>query len=183
MNVALPSESFRAPVVVELGLVEPVPIGRPALLSLQLGTARRFGAEDIGETGMCGGWAGTERGHAWNDGVDATLVVATRHHPGPVELTVEVEPYVTRQNPVQELTLYANGARAGYWRLSQRDVTPLTAWIDPGWWRDLNDRAVLRLVFHMPQSISPAELGECNDLRQLGLSFRSIVLMPSRIEA
>ena len=167
-------------VVRPLNSGEPVPIGRPAILSLQPGVCRRFGAEDIGETGMVQGWAGVEPGHAWNDGVDAVLLVGTRLEPGPVELEIEVEPYVTRQNPVQELTLYVNGARAGYWRMSARVVTALTAWIDPGWWRVVNDRAVLRLVFHMPQAISPAELGECDDLRQLAASFRSVQLRAAK---
>lgn len=171
MSALLHADAFR-----------PVPIGRPALLSLQAGTPRRFGVEDIGETGMLSGWAGAEPGHAWNDGVDATLLVATRRQPGPVELVFSVEPYVTRQNPSQELTLYANGARAGYWRLGRREVVSLSAWIDPGWWREVAERAVLRLVFHMPQSVSPAELGECQDFRRLGLSFRDIAISPSRME-
>lgn len=158
----------------------PVPIGRPAILSLQPGVPRCFGSDDIAETGMLQGWASCERGHAWNDGPDATLLVATRRRPEASELVVAVEPYVTRQNPTQDLTLYANGARAGFWRLSVREVTHLAAWIDPAWWREVGDRAVLRLVFHMPQSVVPHEIGDGDDRRQLGFSFRSLALMAAK---
>ena len=161
----------------------PISIGRPAMLSLTPGVMRAFGSEDIGEAGLLTGWAATEAGHAWNDGVDATLLIATRRQPGSTELELFVEPYVTRQNPMQDLTLYVNGARAGYWRMQEREVTRLVAWIDPSWWREVHDRAVLRLVFHMPQSASPAQLGDGFDLRQLGLSFRSIALLTSSTEA
>ena len=179
MSVVPHPETMRSPAL----MAEPFSIGRPAMLSLQPGVTRRFGIEDIGETGMLAGWAGSESGHAWNDGVDATLLVATRRAPGPMDLEIHAEPYVTRQNPLQELTLFANGARVKFWRLSHRDVTRMTGWIDPCWWREVHDRAVLRLVFHMPQSVSPHELGECADLRQLGFSFRSIALLPSLLEA
>jgi hypothetical protein len=162
---------------------EPVPIGRPSMLSLQPAVARAFGVEDIADAGLLAGWASSEPGHAWNDGVDATLLVATRHRPGPCDLVIEAEPYITRQNPVQEITLFANGARVGFWRLSQRQVVRMTAWIDPQWWRETHDRAALRLVFHMPQSVCPTEIGDGCDLRQLGFSFRSIVLLASRSEA
>jgi hypothetical protein len=59
----------------------------------------------------------------------------------------------------------------------------MAAWIDPQWWRETHDRAALRLVFHMPQSVSPSEIGDGGDLRQLGFSFRNIVLLASRSEA
>ena len=162
---------------------DPVPIGRPSMLSLQPTVTRACGVEEIADAGMVSGWATSEPGHAWNDGVDATLLVATRHRPGPCDLVIEAEPYITRQNPVQDITIFANGARVGFWRVSQRQVVRMTAWIDPQGWRETHDRAALRLVFHMPQSVSPSELGECNDLRQLGFSFRSIVLLASRSEA
>jgi hypothetical protein len=177
MSAVLQSDGFRA-----APGAEPVPIGRPAMLSLQPGVTRAFGPEDIGEAGLLSGWAAAEAGHAWNDGADATLLIATRPKPGAFELEIEAEPYITRQNPTQELTLFANGARAGFWRISNRDVTRMTAWIDPMWWREHHERAVLRLVLHMPQSVSPRDLGDGEDLRQLGFSFRRIGLVQSRME-
>jgi hypothetical protein len=152
------------------------------MLSLPSGASRLFGAEDIGETGMLAGWSDVEPGHAWNNGIDATLLVATRPTPGPAELVISLEPYVTRQNPFQELTLYANGARAGFWQFSRREVESISAWIDPFWWRELHDRAVLRLVLHMPQAVCPREIGDGEDMRKLAFSFRSITLLPSDVE-
>lgn len=163
-------------------VAEPTPIGSPAMLSLRTGIARRFGPEDIGATGMLAGWSDVEPGHAWNNGIDATLIVAAVEPPGPAELEISLEPYVTRQNPMQELTLYANGARAGYWQFSQREVTRIAAWIDPFWWRARHDCAVLRLVLHMPQAVCPREIGDGQDMRRLAFSFRSIILRQSTVD-
>ena len=152
------------------------------MLSLQPGASRAFGAEDIAATGLLAGWSDVEPGHGWNNGIDATLLIATRPSPGPMELAISLEPYVTRQNPFQELTLYANGARAGYWQFSRREVETITAWIDPFWWRTHHDRAVLRLVLHMPQAVCPREIGDGEDMRKLAFSFRSIALQVSEME-
>lgn len=177
MSAALQMDGFHPPtsseVVVSL---------RPPRLSLPVGARRAFGMQDIGASGMLAGWAQCEAGHVWNDGPDATLLVATRRQPGPVELEIVVEPYVTRQNPAQEMTLFASGARVAFWRAASREILTLRAWIDPLWWRDAHDHAALRLVFHMPQSVSPFEIGDGDDMRQLGFSFRSIELKPSRQE-
>lgn len=108
------------------------------------------------------------------------MLVATRRSPVEYDLEIQAEPYVTRQNPVQELTLYANGARAGFWRFSKREVIRFSACIDPMWWREQGDRSVLRLVFHMPQSVAPNDIGDGQDMRQLGFSFRSLTLIPTR---
>ncbi len=177
MSAVLSPDVFRQTTV-----AEPVPIGRPAMLSLQPSVARLFGAEDIAETGMLAGWSDVEAGHAWHNGIDATLLVATRQRPGPAELEIGLEPYVTRQNPMQEMTLYANGARAGYWQFDRREVVRVNAWIDPGWWREVHERAVLRLVMHMPQAVCPREIGDGEDMRRLAFSFRTITLLPSRME-
>lgn len=152
----------------------------PQALALEIGVTRHFGLRDIGETGLLSGWASGEFGHAWNDGIDATLLVSMPHRPGPLMLELEVEPFVTPQNPVQDLTVFASGARAGFWRVAKRQVIRLATWIDPACWRDAPSGAAMRLVFHMPLSVSPQELGTCNDLRQLGFNFRSIT--PTRSE-
>jgi hypothetical protein len=149
-------------------------------LVLDIGVTRHFGLRDIGEAGLLSGWARGEYGHAWNDGIDATLLLALPHRPGPMALDFEVEPFVTPQNPVQDLTIFASGARAGFWRVTKRQVTRISTWIDPVWWRDTPEGAAMRLVFHMPLSVSPQELGTCNDLRQLAFNFRSIT--PTRSE-
>jgi hypothetical protein len=168
------AELLRPPV-----LAEAVPLGRPSLLWLQPGLPRSFGTEDIGSGGLVSGWAAPEPGHTWNDGIDATLRIALRRADQPLSLTLAAEPFVTRQNPTQDVTIYANGARAGFWRLTERHVTQMVAWIDPIWWRLQDGGSVLRIVVHLPQSVSPAELGSGEDVRQLGLSCRSILLTPA----
>lgn len=159
-------------------MAEPVPLRRLSMLWLQPGETRHFGTEDIGHAGLVGGWAGAEPGHAWNDGFDATLRIATDRADQPMLLMLAAEPYVTRQNPNQDVTVYANGARAGFWRLTIREVAQMPIWIDPSWWTTQGSHAELRLVVFLPQSVSPRELGDGEDMRLLGLSFRSLTLVP-----
>jgi hypothetical protein len=159
-------------------LAEPLSVRRLSMLWMQPGETRHFGTEDIGTAGLLAGWAAAEPGHAWNDGFDATLRIATDRADQPMLLTLAAEPYVTRQNPIQDVTVYANGARAGFWRLTARDVAEMPIWIDPSWWTMQDGSATLRLVVFLPQSVSPRELGDGEDMRLLGLSFRSLTLSP-----
>ena len=152
------------------------PAKQNAALAMVCGTTRHFGLRDIGETGLLSGWAQAEHGHAWNDGIDATMLVSLPHHPGALVLELEVEPFVTPHNPIQDLTLFASGARAGFWRVGKRQVTRICTWLDPLWWRVEPNGVSMRLVLHMPLSVSPQDLGTCNDLRQLGFNYRSITL-------
>ncbi len=177
------SATVRKPAEIRLAKPLVVPILPPApqdhaQLWLPQGKPRAFGQEDIALSGLASGWAQCEPGHAWTDGFDATLLLATPRTEREMTLIIEAEPYVTRQNPVQDVTLFLNGARAGFWRLSHRRVTALTTWIDPAWWRQSDQISQLRAVFHLPQSVSPAELGDGQDQRCLGLSFRRISLHP-----
>src|SRR5450756_229677 len=90
------------------------------LLECQPGVIRLFGIADIGQRGLSGGWAFPEEGHTWNEGYDAALAISMPVPPLGCTLRIEGEPYVSRQQPVQDITIYANGHRGGFWRLSDR---------------------------------------------------------------
>ena len=147
-------------------------------LECEPGVIRLFGAADIGSRGMLSGWSDPEDGHTWNDGLEAVFGIAVRPPLERYELIVMGEPYVTRIRPAQDVTLYGNGHRLDFWRLSGRNETPLSAVLEPEWWFVRARLARMTLRFHLPNSARPRELNDGLDGREIGFCFRSICLRP-----
>jgi hypothetical protein len=150
---------------------EPDPI-----LACEWDVTRLFGLSDIGENGLRAGWAHPEHGHTWNDGPDATLVLAIDDGYGAATLCIEGEPYVLDAQPHQDITVYINGHRAAYWRLMKRAGRTLRVEVEPEWWVSRDDRPVLSIVFHLPDSVRPVDIGDGNDGRAVGFCFRTLLL-------
>lgn len=140
---------------------------------------RSFGIADIGVRGQVSGWGEPEDGHVWNDGPEATLLIAVPAPPARLLLLLGGEPYVSRLRPAQEITLFGNGLRIGYWRLAQRVETTLSAALEPEWWLRRGTHAVMRLGLHLPHSARPRDIADGADGRELGFCFRSICLRPA----
>ena len=149
---------------------------RRGMLECEPGVVRVFGRADIGAQGQIAGWAEPEDGHLWNDGHDATLLIAVAARPSRLLLLLGGEPYVSRVRPVQEMTVYGNGLRIGHWRLTQRAEVTLSATLEPEWWLQRGRRAVMRLGVHLPHSLRPKDAADGPDGRELGFCFRSICL-------
>ena len=160
-----------------LGAAQAVSRGRD-VLECEPGVVRLFGAVDIGTRGQLGGWAEPEEGHVWNDGNAATLLIAVPAMPPRLLLSLGGEPYVTRVRPAQEVTLFGNGLRLGYWRLTQRAGLALDVVLEPEWWLRRGRRALMRLDFHLPNSVRPRDAADGPDGRELALCLRSISLAP-----
>ena len=147
-----------------------------AALECEPGVMRLFGLSDIGTRGLISGYAHPEYGHNWNEGIDPTLVLAVEGKISAAMLTIEGEPFVSRLQPLQELTVYVNGHRAAFWRLSRRTDHSLRFAVEPEWWLPRNGWSVLKLVFHLPNSVRPVDVGEGEDGREMGFCFRSLLL-------
>ena len=145
-------------------------------LEYEPGVVRLFGAADIGVTGLKSGWSYPENGHTWNEGIDATLVLSLEDVEGVSHLVVEGQPYLSAQQPVQEITVFVNGFWAGFRRLTGLGAFSLDVEIQPEWWFRRGDRFLLNVVFHIPTSVRPVDLGEGTDSRTLGFCFRSLLL-------
>ena len=152
----------------------PVVLRQP--LDCEPGVVRLFGTADIGTAGQLAGWAMPEEGHLWNDGQEAVLLLAMRAPVPRLLLQLGGEPYVTRIRPVQEVTLFGNGLRLGYWRLAQRADTALDVALEPEWWLRRGARAVMRLGLHLPNSTRPADVADGPDGRELALCLRTLCL-------
>jgi len=74
------------------------------------------------------------------------------------------------------MTVYVNGYRAGFWRLVERLEHTLRIGVEPEWWFRRTGRSVLKVVFHLPTSVRPVDIGDGVDSRHLGFCFRSLLL-------
>ena len=144
--------------------------------ALELGIVRLFGNGDIGVEGMLSGWAVPEESHNWNDGVEATLQLELEASEGAFELVVEGVPLINSKNPSQEITLYANGFRIGYWKLDENKAHMLIASVEPEhiFWR--GKIGYVKCVWFMPNSVRLSEIQDGADSRQLAFCFRSVLI-------
>jgi hypothetical protein len=154
------------------------PAAAGAVLECDPGVIRLFGLTDIKSRGCRRGFADPEYGHNWNHGFDPTLVLSVEGEIGAATLVIGGEPFVTRSQPVQDLTVYVNGYRAGFWRLVDNTNYSLRIEIEPEWWFLRDARAILKVVFHLPNSVRPGDIGEGEDGRELGFCFRTLLLEP-----
>ena len=149
-------------------------------LRIEPGVIRLFSKGDIGARGLLSGWAAPEEGHTWNDGIETAVLLEAEVPEGPVTIVIEGTPYLYGQVSHQDVTLFANGYRVGFWRLTERRQIALTARIEPEQWFMRNGKASLRLVFNIPESIRPKELGDGADGRELGFAFCTIHIAEER---
>jgi hypothetical protein len=143
------------------------------------GKRQSFGTEGNSHAGFGQGWSAAESRYVWNDGTEAELVLSLLGQVRPMRLTLAGMGYVSPQVPVQVMEVYANGYRADYRRLSEPGGIELRFDIEPEWWLMRGGSPVLRLLFHLPNSVSPAELGLGEDRRALGFCFQSFQLETS----
>lgn len=160
-----------------LGTAPTLSRGR-TILECEPGVVRLFGAADIGTRGQIDGWAEPEDGHVWNNGLEATLLIGVPARSPRLLLSIAGEPYVTRIRPAQEVTLFGNGLRIGFWRLSQRREVTLSVPLEPEWWLRRGRLALMQLGFHLPLSMRPRDAADGPDEREIGLCLRSICLRP-----
>jgi hypothetical protein len=81
------------------------------------GITRFFGVADIGKRGLVRGCSEPEEAHVWNDGPDAQLLMTLNPPSRTCTLMVEGKRYIRGNHRQQEVTLFANGLRMGYWLL------------------------------------------------------------------
>ena len=143
----------------------------------EFGVTRFFGRGDLSDCYFDGGWAAPEENHSWNDGIDVAILVPVKSAPKkPCVLKVRGVPNLNDAIRLQDVTLYVNGHRAGFWRMEMRQTTALTARIEPEFWVERNGHGLARCVFHIPGSARPSESSGVNDKRQLGFCFQDLTI-------
>jgi hypothetical protein len=147
-----------------------------ALLACEWDVTRLFGQCDIARRGLKAGWACPEEDHTWNEGIDATLALAVEDGCGAATLVIDGEPYVTHQQPTQDMTVTVNGHFAAFWRMTERGGRTLRIGIEPEWWVIRHGRPVLNVGFHLPDSVRPIDIGDGQDGRAIGFCFRTLLV-------
>jgi hypothetical protein len=135
-----------------------------------------FGAHGLGGAALLQGWAEPEANHNWNDGLETTLAIQLPQRPGLIVLKVTGRPFLAPAVNHQDITLYMNGFRLGFWRLDRLENTQIEALIEPEFWLDRQGNAYGRLTWHLPQSTTPSRITGVEDSRQLGFCFQSFTL-------
>jgi hypothetical protein len=151
-------------------------IANTAAVDVGWGVVRLFGTCDIGDYGLGQGWAPPEPSHIWNDGPDATLHLLLRGEPRRAKLSIDGMPFIRPGQPRQEITLYVNGFRLGFWRLLEPKIGTLSAMIAPEQMFMRGENCVLDCTFHIPTCARPMDLGEGGDRRELGFCFQTVVV-------
>jgi hypothetical protein len=151
-------------------------ISDASTIDISWGISRLFGTCDIGHSGIGRGWSEPEPSHIWNDGPDATLTLLLPGGPCHARLSVDGLPFIRPGQPVQDMTLYVNGFRLGFWRLVSSTVSTVSAAIAPEHMFVRREGCFLECTFHIPTCCRPMDLGEGSDRRQLGFCFQTLVV-------
>jgi hypothetical protein len=149
-----------------------------AALTLDFGVVRCFGSADIGRQGLGHGWSAPEDAHCWNDGPEVKLTLAAARPDFRCVLVVEGTPLVGAARAAQDMTLYVNGWRLGFWRLTDASSVQLETMIDPGHWQIHGLEGLLDIAFHLPGSLRLSTVEPHGDDRELGFCFRTLALLP-----
>jgi hypothetical protein len=147
------------------------------IFSAELGITRYFGLGDISGKSLLHGWAVPEETHNWNDGYDTSLTISLPNPPETVcVLTIEGRPHLAPGLSRQDITLFFNGRRLGFWRLDRLEGFHLAAEIEPEFWL-MRQRGVFgKCIWHLPDSTRPSAISGIQDDRLLGLCFQSITI-------
>ena len=127
-------------------------------LDLELGLTRLFGQADLGDGGLVSGWAIPEDQHTWNDGIDAVIPVRTRASGSACRITFEGKPFLPVDVSMQDIVLFVNGFRIGFWRLREAKAYDLSAIIEPQQFFRRDEYSLLKFVWHIPRSVRPADI-------------------------
>jgi hypothetical protein len=137
---------------------------------------RMFGSGDIADEGLVRDWSQAEPSHLWNDGPEPSLRLLLNGKPRVATLQITGLPFIRPGQPLQELTLYINGFRLAFWRLTAAGLNTLSAAIEPEQMLIRGQSLLLSCVFHLPHSIRPMDLGEGSDRRALGFCFETLLI-------
>jgi hypothetical protein len=136
-----------------------------------------FGRNGLADKYLLQNWAQPEESHHWNDGIEPSLALFLATPPATrLFFSVEIRPHLGAGLPRQDVTLYFNGLRLGFWRLERLDGFRLTAEIEPEHWLPREGGAWAKCTWHLPYSTAPSALAKTQDHRLLGLCFQSLAL-------
>jgi len=123
------------------------------------------------------GWSYAEPGATWTIGPDATLFLRMREAPAKnLRLAARLIAFAPPQHPDLHFAVLVNGQRVGEWTARAGGPSlECSAGIPAGLIRP----GLTRILFHMDDARSPAELGISVDMRKLGVALQTLKLEPA----
>ncbi len=138
------------------------------------GPVEIFGNERAPLARLVSGWGEREQDQVWSDGFIAVVAVSRRSRPPPLILSIAGQPYLPAPGGAQEITVYANGWFAGFWRLDADRPYLLDALIEPEWWLQQNQVHVLQVGLLMPNAACPDQPAWSAGRQRRAFCLRSI---------
>lgn len=135
-----------------------------------------LGNHPLGKTVLVSGWAQPEESHIWNNGPESDMQIAVDETDRALRIEVVGIPLIHARRPFQDITLFVNGFRIGFWRLRKAEVSLLSATIAPEQIAPRGGKVGLQISWHIPFSVSPSTLGAGADSRELGFCFHTLSL-------
>lgn len=144
----------------------------------RLGETVRFGDFGTSYRFIHDGWWVSEGDHTWTWGREANLELPLdRPYAGPVELAVDLSPYLYPGLTRQRVELSANGRPLARWEVSgpgeMRATLPAEL---------LAAGTPLHLTLRLPDAAAPAAVSASGDDRLLGVAVRSLRLAPLPVD-
>jgi glycosyltransferase involved in cell wall biosynthesis/SAM-dependent methyltransferase len=179
--VAVPADAagFKAAVENYIARCEGLP--RQATIPYQPGSEIRFEAGGNGFAYTRSGWANPESWGTWTRGHRAELRLLLQHpFEGDALLSVESLAYVGVNHPTLQVRIFCGPDMVGEWPVEVAAATERCLRIPA---LVIARKPELILAFQFQNPASPAELGESDDQRLLGLGFRKLRLIPATLNS
>ncbi len=149
----------------------------PGNVQIKKITAYKYGQDIVfGETGNASyyqwdGWSFPEKGHTWTNGRSASLVFEVEEPKTDLILKATLLPYTAQNVNHQRVDIYINGTKVDKWLVNKAgDYTTIIP-------KELVNYSALRILFNLPDAISPRELNVNTDQRQLALAMQRLVIL------
>ena len=142
-----------------------------------VGVVRHFGILDIGDAGLVSGWSTPEEAQTWNNGHEAVLECKLPYLNEGCRVEVAGMPFFCEGTSHQDVYLYINGFRIGFWRLDSSGKHTLSAKVEAEQIFHRQDHSVLKCAWFFPGAVRPADRGLGADIRQLAFCFNSFTVL------
>ncbi len=144
------------------------------------GTPLGFATDGVAAGWLESGWTTPGSWGTWSSGKQAVLRIDSRELPdvhGPLSLRLDGKVFVVPQHPVQRITVTVNGEPAGQYtlRYPNEKFSPRIPLGQVG----VEPMHMIRVVFDLPDAMSPRDLGLSVDGRDLAMALISATIEPS----
>lgn len=150
-----------------------IPISNMIVKPYRFGTIITFGKTGTAQQYQVAGWSGPEDGFTWTDGHNAVLAVRPETIDSDLTLKIIASPYLGGGTlDQQRVTVYVNEHQIGEWLFNRPGIQEKTITIP----HDMLEGEIQYIAFGLPDAVSPKDLGQSEDKRDLALAVRSMVI-------